>query len=406
MNPDSSVYYQDSYWNDLEEVAGWLNAKISGDAARSWSRHFADRHGRQFQRAFVLNCGNGWVERLLMEEGLIAEAVGIDYSEQFVEQSQAAASELDLPLRYLRMDVNDGSFPAGEFDLVVNFAAAHHVARLDRVFRALCEMLPEDGVFVSYDYVGPHRNQYRDDAWEAAWAMNRDLPERFRQELHYPHLPTMLAGDPTEAIHSELVLEVFRRYFIVDEYVPLGGAIAYPLLTHNEGLFAAGASEDRSLWIERVLRADEAFTAAQPDATLFAYFSGRPNKAVLQRTEDLEVWARDEEARESAAAADGGEYYPHTALQHLVLSSETQRVAAEHARAWALDLRAELDTVYVELAAVRTELDAVRAELHAVRSSALYRMSRRLVTNRAVRAIRSSRVGCRLERAARNRNAD
>ncbi len=32
---------------------------------------------------------------------------------------------------------------------------------LDRVFRQICRVLPEDGWFVSFDYVGPHRNQYR-----------------------------------------------------------------------------------------------------------------------------------------------------------------------------------------------------------------------------------------------------
>ena len=44
-------------------------------------------------------------------------------------------------------------FPLGEFDLVVNHAAAHHIAAIDRVFREICRILPEDGWFVSFDYV-------------------------------------------------------------------------------------------------------------------------------------------------------------------------------------------------------------------------------------------------------------
>ena len=54
--------------------------------------------------------------------------------------------------------------------------------------------------------------------------------------MSYPHLPTMLHDDPTEAIHSELIVETLQRYFHVERFVPLGGAIAYPLLTFNARL--------------------------------------------------------------------------------------------------------------------------------------------------------------------------
>jgi hypothetical protein len=90
---------------------------------------------------------------------------------------------------------------------------------------------------VNWDYVGAHRNQYDAGSWEAAWAVNERLPIALQAELHYPHLPAMLIGDPTEAVHSELIRPVMSRYFELEIDRPLGGALAYPLLTFNDGFF-------------------------------------------------------------------------------------------------------------------------------------------------------------------------
>ena len=189
--------------------------------------------------------------------------------------------------------------PDLEFDLVVNHAAAHHIAAIDRVFREVCRLLPVDGWFVSFDYVGPHRNQYRTDAWDAAWEINRQLPESLRQDMAYPPIPVMLQVDPTEAIHSELIVETFHRYFIEREFTPLGGALAYPLLTHNHAMFGAQDNDVRARSIDRILEADDEFLRDHPDSSLFAYFAGTPNKSVLERSDLLEAVA-------SAGGPSGG----------------------------------------------------------------------------------------------------
>ena len=283
VNENSDIYYQGRYWNDFDVVTRRINERISGDPTRQWFEHFAKVSERTFERALILNCGNGWVERELLSSGLILEAVGIDYSEDLLAQARTAAAEGGLPLTYEKVNVNTAVFPEGEFDLVVNHAAAHHIAAIDRVFRELCRMLPDDGWFVCFDYVGPHRNQYTPEAWEELWAVNRQLPASLRQDLRYPHLPTMLATDPTEAVHSELILDTFHRYFTVGELTPLGGAIAYPLLTHNTRLFDAADPAEQSVWLDRILEADDRFLAGHPDSSLFAYFSGTPDKSVLDQ---------------------------------------------------------------------------------------------------------------------------
>lgn len=335
VNRDSSVYYASGYWNDLPQVAAYMNRRISGDPAVPWYEHLRRQTGTAtFRKALFLNCGNGWVERELMAVGVVAEGVGIDIAPDLLEQARKEADASGLNLRYYERDVNTADLPEDGYDLVVNYAAAHHIAYLDKVFRRICEILPPDGVFVSSDYVGPHRNQYAYAEWQAAHELNRTLPEKFRMDMRYPHLPTMLHGDPTEAIHSELILETTRRYFDVAEVKPMGGALAYVLLTFNAGIHSSPGPE-RDAVVEQIVAADDAYTDAHPDSTLFAFFRGTPRKSVLAETESLARWTAEEEAREAAAARNGGEYYPLTALQVLTQELEQLRVFNEHLRAGA-----------------------------------------------------------------------
>ena len=380
VNENSQVYYQGIYWNDYELVRHHLNARFSGDELQTWSDRFSEITRRKFQRALVLNCGNGWVERELVRTGLFAEAVGIDYSEQLLAEARACAREDGLPLSYERHDINSGTLPAGPFDLVINHAAAHHIARIDRVFRAICRVLPEDGWFVSFDYVGPHRNQYRAEAWEEAWAVNQGLPNSLRQDMRYPSIPTMLIIDPTEAIHSELILDTFRRYFVVEELTPLGGAIAYPLLTHNRAMFEETDSGAQARWIQWVLEADDRFLEVHPNSSLFAYFAGRPNKAVLRREHQLAQWENEESARERRAQENGGEYYARGAFVTALLELEAARREIEEATG---------------------RVSALESEISTMESSPLYSGVRRLLDARLTRRIRQNRAAAALERRAR-----
>jgi SAM-dependent methyltransferase len=380
VNDNSDVYYSDIYWNDFAVVRERINERISGDPNMQWFEHFARATGRVFRRALILNCGNGWVERGLVEYGLVEEAVGIDYSTKLLETARSAASTSGLPLTYFQANINDGVLPDMEFDLVVNHAAAHHIAAIDRVLREVCRILPQDGWFVSFDYVGPHRNQYRMDAWEEAWWLNRQLPESLRQDMAYPPLPVMLQVDPTEAVHSELIVDTFHRYFAESEFTPLGGAIAYPLLTHNRAMFEADDDERRASWIDRILEADDAFLREHPDASLFAYFAGTPNKSVLRRSDLLAEWEAQEVLRETRVANEGGAYYEQGPLALALVEIEEQKARA---------------------AAMQMQLTQLRSELDDIRRSFLYGTTTKLLGSKLLRTIRQNPFVVRLERRLR-----
>jgi hypothetical protein len=165
---------------------------------------------------------------------------------------------------------------------------------------------------VSWDYVGPHRNQYSRTQWEAAIAVNSELPDEVRQELVYPDIELMIATDPSEAVHSELVLPMIDRYFDVEWIRRLGGGIAYPILTHNDRLHDA-APAVREPWVEHVMQADQRFVEQSPEHNLFAFVVAR-KRSHLPPEQALIDWEYEERVREEQALANGREYGPRTEL--------------------------------------------------------------------------------------------
>ena len=196
---DSGVYYNGKYWNDVPSVKRKIfYRRATGDANTRWDEHLLKMHGGvPFRRALVINAGNGWVEREMMDKGILLSAVCTDFMQSFVDEANAKAVAGSYNATCVQHDINVDKLPVGGFDLVLNFAAAHHVARLDFVFQQVHDLLPDDGWFVSMDCVGPHRNQYPDRLWAEIRRVNARLPPHVQQALAYPHLLTMLDTDPS-----------------------------------------------------------------------------------------------------------------------------------------------------------------------------------------------------------------
>ena len=309
---NSGVYYGvKDYWNDVPSVKREVfYRRATGDVNTHWDEHVLKMHGGvPFRRALVINAGNGWVEREMMDKGIVLSAVGTDFMQSFVDEANAKTAASGYNATYVQHDINVDKLPVGDFDLVLNFAAAHHVARLDFVFQQLHDLLPDDGWFVSMDYVGPHRNQYPDRLWAEIQRVNALLPPHVQQSLAYPHLPTMLATDPSEAQHSELIMETMRRYFFVDVFRPLGGAVAYPILTHNAKLHALPYDSTQSA-VDQVMEADAAWLAADPGRTFFAFVVARPLKAGVPNERYRDLLLRRE--LEVEAAGTKSTYYTPT----------------------------------------------------------------------------------------------
>jgi SAM-dependent methyltransferase len=306
VNDNSSVYYSSRYWNDLPQVLAYMSENFTGDPRKWWVADVKERFCAQpFGLGLVPACGNGWVERELVDRGLVDRVVAFDYSPDLL--AAAVRDRGPRRIHYVRADLNRISFPPDGFDVVFNVAALHHVQYIDRFCRLLCEALKPSGVLVSFDYIGPHRNQYSWRHWRCIRRVNRRLPTSVRKDpLRRAHLPTMLRTDPTEAIHSELIMTTIARYFDVERHDTAGG-IAYELLSQNPRLDALGA-EAADPYVREVLAWDRHYTERGAVPPLFSYLLARPRKAALEDRERLRGFEEEERRREARAQARGGVY--------------------------------------------------------------------------------------------------
>ncbi len=312
---DSFDYYTGTiYWNNFETTRDHFNRSISGNEQVGWPQFLKERFG-SFKRGFFINCGNGWVERDLFQAGVVNEVIGIDFSAKTIAEATEEARKINMPAKYSSADCNKFSSTGLMVDLVVNHAAMHHVAYINRLTHHMAEILRPNGHYVAFDYIGAHRNQYSWEMWSAMIEFNATLPERYRAKLVYPHMKTMLYHDPNEAIHSELQLDLMHRYFDLQEYVALGGPIAYHILFENKQLFRERHTSEGMETLERILEADKQFVAAHPDSNLFAFWIARPKSETFPDQETIGEWQREEDDREALAAKNGGRYYSANALE-------------------------------------------------------------------------------------------
>jgi SAM-dependent methyltransferase len=299
--PDSTVYYNSTYWNDLPPVIEHISEICTGDRQKWWVPGFKERYCERgpFEHGLFLACGNGWVEREFVDWGIVRRATAFDYSTELLRAAERERGERDIT--YFQADANTIDFEPDSFDLIVNVGALHHVQYLDRLCRILCKALTADGLLVGYDYVGPSRNQYSRRHWRLIRKTNESLPPFLRKDtLTYPHLPTMVATDPTEAIHSDMELPVLGRYFSSLEHHDLGGGIAYEVLSHNEKLDAVPA-EELAPELENLLELDRSLTASGRIPTLFSYYVLSADKRTLAASE-LDRFRREENRREALAS--------------------------------------------------------------------------------------------------------
>jgi SAM-dependent methyltransferase len=306
--PDNSqLYYHGQYWNDFPLVLEYMCENFTGNKNKWWVQDFKERFCQTpFECGLVLNCGNGWVERELIDLGIVKQIVAFDYLLDLLRIAEKERGE--RPISYFQADANKIDFEENQFDLIVNVASLHHVQYINRLCHVMCKAITEDGILVNYDYIGPHRNQYPFKQWYYINQVNRSLPDSIKKSpIIKPHLPTMMYDDPTEAIHSELIVDSVARYFEIFERHDTGGGIAYELLTNNPKLKNVPA-EELDTHIRKILELDKEYTNLKRVPPLFSYFLAKPRKSVLSNKTNLNDYQTVEDLREEKARKRHGVY--------------------------------------------------------------------------------------------------
>jgi hypothetical protein len=139
-------------------------------------------------------------------------------------------------------------------------------------------------MLVVEDYVGPRYTELPRSGWRHAGRWLSRLPERLRRARDGRSLVSrppvhdrwsIQRNSPFEAIRSDQIVPILRRWFEFEEYRELGGGLLMPLLgpiIHNFDPDDAEANE----WLRRMIDDDLRLTRNGEIPNAFVFFTARP----------------------------------------------------------------------------------------------------------------------------------
>ena len=272
------THYSDKYWNDLEIVVKYKNKLATGNENVSWIDDILTRFKEYlpFDDVLIVGCGNGWLERQLYDLGIGKHFDAFDMSEKYINEAKELKQSRTID--YFLDDINTMSkIEDDKYDAVFNFAVLHHVTEVDNVLKKLARCLKTNGLMFNEEYVGPARNQYSDQHLKHMLEVMSDLPEKFRTKVKFLRPPLEnFRVEPSEAIHSDLILPLIPKYFDVVYQRNLNGGIAYQLLHNNIQEFEDDSNTESVKWLEYLLKQDVVYTDDGRVPILFWYGVCKP----------------------------------------------------------------------------------------------------------------------------------
>lgn len=279
-NIRSFSHYSSEYWNDLEEVQIYLNKLSTGNGKTTWIDHIIKKFRRflPFSEVLIVGCGNGWLERLLFDRGIATHIDAFDISEKYLEEARKKRG--DRSIDYFVSDVNNmENIKNVKYDAVFNYAILHHANEIEYAIKKLAQVLKPSGLIFNWEYVGPSQNQYSDEHVKIMNEVMSKLPERFRTK--HPLRPPLenFRVEPTEAIHSDLIRALFKKYFAITYEKDLNGGVAYQILWNNIRQFKDKSDKEASKYLKFILEEDLRLSKNKGVPILFWYCIGKPRNS-------------------------------------------------------------------------------------------------------------------------------
>jgi 2-polyprenyl-3-methyl-5-hydroxy-6-metoxy-1,4-benzoquinol methylase len=270
-------HYSDKYWNDLPAVQKYKNNLSSEDNNLHWIEDIKNRFQSflPFENVLIVGCGNGWLERQLFDMGIGKNFDAFDISEKYIKEAKEKKEQ--RPIRYFNNNINDlQNLSPKKYDAIFNFAILHHATEIDNAMKKLSITLKSEGLIFNEEYVGPARNQYSEFHLQKMLEIMKHLPEKFHSK-HILRPPLVnFRVEPSEAIHSDMVIPTFKKYFNTVYEKNLNGGIAYQILWNNIKEFQNSQDLEAKKWLDYLLIKDYEMTEKCEVPVLFWYGVGKP----------------------------------------------------------------------------------------------------------------------------------
>jgi 2-polyprenyl-3-methyl-5-hydroxy-6-metoxy-1,4-benzoquinol methylase len=282
-------HYVDKYWNELKIVAEYKNKLSTDNKNTHWIDDLSNRFANSvpFENVLIVGCGNGWLERRLYDQGVGKNFDAFDISEKYIREAKEKKENRNI--HYFIDDINNlQNLSMQKYDAIFNFAILHHADKIDSAMEKLSYSLKPTGLIFNEEYVGPSKNQYSDDHLERMLEVNSDLPERFRSKSTLRPPLANFRIEPSEAIHSDLVISTFKKYFDTVYERNMNGGIAYQILWNNIEEFKNSNDPEAEKWLNYLIEEDLKFSKQKQAPILFWYGVGKPklNRKKIKHVEN------------------------------------------------------------------------------------------------------------------------
>ena len=160
---DREVVAQRPVLDDAHPRVRWaINSAVSGtphDWPLEWLASWLN--GRTFRRGLSIGCGSGssW-SAISSTRGLRRWTRSTAPPSRCASQPREAAGRVRRSHPLLRRQLQRAAAAADAYDVVFAHQSLHHVAKLEKLFRAVLRALRPDGLFYLDEYVGPSREQW------------------------------------------------------------------------------------------------------------------------------------------------------------------------------------------------------------------------------------------------------
>ena len=276
-----------SMWLGSKECLRVIQERTSHDESLHWLRYSVKKYfppalndalakkPREQYRCLILGANEGWMERLLCENGFKGEIIASDIAAKALGRAEKAARDRGYQnIKYVVADLNKDKFE-GPFDFIICEGVLHHIEKIGNCLEWLAKALTPDGYVFAAEFEGPVRFQLSE--LQVRWInaalgilpkVLRPLPRgndgmypataKESASILYspPSEKSIIAFDPSEAICGPELKRLIPQMFDVVERNPFGGTLLSYMTQHFD--FARTNSDEFSReWLKLLMQIEQ-----------------------------------------------------------------------------------------------------------------------------------------------------
>lgn len=277
-------------WTASPVVRRYLHRLVTGQPECDWVTWAEWKYlPARVDRALVLGCGSGWLERALAGRGRFRSIVACDFAESTVARARRQAEEMGLSnIEYRVLDLEHEPLgkPGETYGAIFANDVLHHITDLEGIYDRIHAALAPEGRLLFHEYVGPNRFQYTDARMDLVNRYFRLLPDELRRDFANGAIlwkrerlsaEAVIREDPTEAVRSEDVLPVARSIFRTEAEHRAGGGLLNPLLFGVVIRFKEDSPEHTKLLNVLCMAEERLMDSGELDSDFQLYVGSRRN---------------------------------------------------------------------------------------------------------------------------------